>query len=243
MIFVALAILAAISLAPLGLSLLRQAVARSRRESALAVHRAQLDELQRDAAEGRIQPTEHASAVLEVQRRLLSAADAPDDAAAASRGTALASRGKLVAAMAIIPLAGMGLYLINGHPELPAAPLAERITLANQQVAQAETLIKELRARLAQLDPKSDVARQGFVLLGNAEQSLGHFPAATAAWRSALAVHFDPDLAAATAELQSRVDGKVSADSAALFRAALAAAPADAPWRSLAEQRLAGVGK
>ena len=145
-------------------------------------------------------------------------------------------------AVVVIPLAGMFLYLINGHPELPAAPLADRIARAQQQAAQSETLVAELRQRIATLDPKSDVARQGFVLLGNAEESLGHFAEAAAAWRSALAVHFDPELAAAAAELQTRVDGKVSPQSAQLFRAALAAAPANAPWRGLAEQRLASAG-
>jgi cytochrome c-type biogenesis protein CcmH len=34
-----------------------------------------------------------------------------------------------------------------------------------------------------------------------------------------------------TAEGQTRLDGKVSPDSADLFRRALAAAPANAPWR------------
>jgi cytochrome c-type biogenesis protein CcmH len=240
-IYLALAVLAIVAMAPLGFTLRRQAAARSQRESALAVHRAQLAELERDAAEGRIQPAEHASAVLEVQRRLLAAADAPEDLPP-ERVASRSSRGRLVMAVVVIPLAGVLLYLINGQPELPAAPLADRIALAKQQAAQSETLIAQLRQRIATLDPKSDVARQGFVLLGNAEQSLGHFAEAAAAWRSALAVHFDPELAAAAAELQTRVDGKVSPESAQLFRAALAAAPVDAPWRGLAEQRLASAG-
>ena len=40
----------------------------------MALHRAQLAELDRDLAEGRIAAAEHANAVLEVQRRLLTAA-------------------------------------------------------------------------------------------------------------------------------------------------------------------------
>jgi cytochrome c-type biogenesis protein CcmH len=55
----------------------------------------------------------------------------------------------------------------------------------------------------------------------------------------AIAHGFEPTLAVQAAEAQSRADGGVGAESAALFRRALDAAPADAPWRQLAEQRLA----
>ena len=241
MIFVAIALFAAIALAPLALSLRWAARARSRRDSALAVHRAQLAELERDAAEGSIRPAEHASAVLEVQRRLLADAAAPDELAIAGPGTRL-GRARVVTAMVLIPLGALGLYLVNGHPELPAEPLAARIARARHEATRSEKLIAELRAKVKTLDPKSDVARQGYMLLGNAEESLGHFNRASAAWRAALAVRFDAQLAAAAAELQTRADGKVSRASAALFRQALAAGPANAPWRSLVLQRLRTVG-
>ncbi len=239
MIFIPLALLAILALVPLGLTLRRQASARGQRESALAVHRAQLAELDRDVAEGSIQPAEHANAVLEVQRRLLAAADAPEEARAEARESgATAGRDKLIAALVVIPLAGIGLYLVGGHPEIPAAPLAARIAQADQQARDSEVLVATLRQRVAQLDPKSETARQGNVLLGHAEQSLGHFAAAAAAWRAALAARFDPDLAAAAAELQTQADGKVTPETASLFRAALAAAPANAPWRMMVERQL-----
>ena len=60
------------------------------------------------------------------------------------------------------------------------------------------------------------------------------------AWRQALRDGpFEPTLAAQTAEAQARGDGVVSAETAALFRQALDAAPKDASWRLLAEQRIA----
>lgn len=237
MIFIAIVLLAVVALAPLVLTWRRRAGLRSRRDSALAVHRAQLAELDRDLAEGRIQPPEHASAVLEVQRRILADADTPE--AAADR----ASRAPLLAALVVVPLAGLGLYLIDGHPELPAEPLAARRAEANIQAQQAMALIATLRQRLSKLDPNSDIARQGYVLLGNAEDSLGHFSAAAAAWRTALAAGFDPTLAAEAAEAQTRADGHVSDASAMLFRQALAAAPPDAPWRAMVEQLLAEAGR
>jgi cytochrome c-type biogenesis protein CcmH len=236
MIFVAFALCAAVALAPLFLALRGRALLRSRRESALAIHRAQLAELDRDLAEGRIAPAEHASAVLEVQRRLLAAADTSDGPAPRI------SRAPLLATLVIVPLLGAGLYALDGHPFLPAAPLAERMAAAQRHAADAGMLIAMLREKLATLDPHSEVARQGYVLLGNAEDSLGHLPEAAEAWRRALAIRFDPGLAALTAEAQVRLEGKVSADSAALFRRALADGPPDAPWRKLAEQRLAGAG-
>ncbi len=234
---VALAVLALVALAPLALRLGRQGAGRGRRDSALAIHRAQLAELDRELADGRIAPAEHATARLEVQRRLLAAAEAADPE------PARASRMPLLAALVVVPILGAALYAIDAHPSLPAEPFAERAAPVEKDPAQAEALIATLRSKLATLDQNSDIARQGYVLLGNAEDSLGHLPEAAAAWRKAVAIRFEPGLAALTAEAQSRVEGKVTADSAGLFRRALAEGPADAPWRQLAEQRVAQAAK
>jgi cytochrome c-type biogenesis protein CcmH len=91
------------------------------------------------------------------------------------------------------------------------------------------------------MDPKDATTRQGYVLLGNAEASRGNMPEAAAAWGTALAAHFDPTLAVETAEAMTEAAGHVTDESAALFRRALAEAPADAPWRPMAEKRIAGV--
>ncbi len=232
MTILALFLLAAVALTPLALSLRRPPPGRGRREAALALHRAQLAELERDRAEGRIGPVEHATALVEVQRRLL-AADALPEAAAESGGTT--PRWPTLAALAIVPLAAAGLYLVNGHPNLPAAPLEARIQAAHQ----TDQLVAMLRQRLAVpgLDPER--AREGYVLLGNTEDTTGDLPGAAAAWREAVRLRFEPGLAALAAEAQTRVNGgKVSADSAALFARALAEGPKDAPWRPVAEQRL-----
>jgi cytochrome c-type biogenesis protein CcmH len=233
MIWLAIAILAAISLAPLAWSLRRAAVARGRREAAIALHRAQLAELDRDLAEGRIATPEHATAVLEVQRRLLAVAGSEEIAVAGN------SRSPVLFALLLVPIAAFALYIVGGSPELPAAPLAERLAVARQRAEQETLLIGQLRRRLAALDPHSEQARVGYVLLGNAEASRGNLPDAAAAWRTALAVRFDPTIAAEAAEAITEVQGHVTDDAAALFRRALAEAPADAAWRPLAEKRLA----
>jgi cytochrome c-type biogenesis protein CcmH len=233
MIWLALVLLAAAAMLPLAWSLRHAAQARGRREAALALHRAQLAELDRDLAEGRIAAPEHATAVLEVQRRLLAAAGAAE--AAPPR----ASRGPVIATLVLVPLAAFGLYLVGGSPEMPAQPLAQRMARAEQKAREDAVLVEALRQHLAALDPRSERAREGYILLGNAEDQRGDLPAAAEAWHTALAARFDPTLAAQTAEALSRVAGRVTPEAAALFRQALAAAPADAPWRPIAEQRLA----
>jgi cytochrome c-type biogenesis protein CcmH len=235
MIWLAIALLAAIALAPLALSLRRAAAARSRREAAIALHRAQLAELDRDLADGRIAAAEHASAMLEVQRRLLNAAGGTEDAPQTS------SASPILIALVLVPLGAFALYVIGGNPNLPAAPLTERIAASQQRAEQEAALITQLRRRLAVLDPHSEQARQGYVLLGNAEVSRGRLSAAADAWRTALATRFDATLAAEAAEAISETAGRVTDEAAGLFRRALAEAPADAPWRPMAQKRLSEV--
>lgn len=234
MIWAGIIIVAALALAPLGWTLRSAAVARGRREAALALHRAQLEELSRDRAEGRIGPAEHEAAVLEVQRRLLAAAGAPDEDSRTQE-----MRGPVLVALCAVPIAGFLLYLTGGSPNLPAEPLQARIAQAEQQMHEEAALVAKLQSVLTKLDPHSERAREGYVLLGGAEARLGNLGAAAAAWRTALATRFDPTLAAEAAEATTEANGAVTEQAAALFRQALAAAPPDAPWRPMAERRLA----
>jgi cytochrome c-type biogenesis protein CcmH len=231
-IWLAIALLAAIALAPLALSLRRIAAARGRQVAAVALHRAQLVELDRDLADGRIAAAEHANAVLEVQRRLLAVAGGTETAPRSS------SRGRVLLALVLVPLGGLVLYLLGGSPELPAVPLADRIAAAQEREARETALIGQLRARLSQIDPHSEQARQGYVLLGNAEASRGRLQEAADAWRTALAARFDPTIAAEAAEALTEAHGQVDDEAASLFRRAIAESPADAPWRPMAQKRL-----
>jgi cytochrome c-type biogenesis protein CcmH len=238
MIYAAIALLALVALAPVAWALARQGTARGRRESALRIQGAQLAELDRDLADGRIGPAEHATAKLEVQRRLLAAAEIAEPET--KRGSVL----PLAATLVLVPALAVGLYFeSHGRPDLPAAPLAVRIQAQAKENKEAEALVAKLRDKLATLDQSSEVARQGYILLGNAEESLDHLALAAVAWHKALRIRFDPGLAALTAEAQTRLEGRVSDESIALFQRALSEAPADAPWRQIAEQRLAEAAK
>ena len=231
MVWIAISLLAAAALAPLLAILLRGVSARGAREPAVSLHRAQLAELDADLADGRILPAEHATAVLEVQRRLLAAAEAPERQASAG------ARAPIVVAALLVPLAALGLYWVGGSPGMPSVDVTS--VSARQQRAKEEAgLIDQLRARLATLDPNTDQARQGYVLLGNVEAARGNAAAAAEAWRTALARQFDPVLAVRAAQAAIQAEGVVSPGSAGLLRRALAAAPADAPWRGDVEAML-----
>ena len=111
-----------------------------------------------------------------------------------------------------------------------------------QRAAEGARLAAQLRGGLARLDPRSEQARQVLVLLGSIEEARGDYGAAAAAWGAALNARFEPTLAVQAAEAASRAEGRVSEASAALFRRALQEAPADAPWRSFVQARLAEAG-
>ncbi len=235
MIFVLIIVLAVLTLAPLAWVVWRGAGIRGRRDAAMALHRAQLGELDRDLAAGRLLPEEHAAARLEVQRRLLA------DAALSEAAPPPPGRLTLVLTAVAVPALAMVLYLQGGHPDYRAEAVAAAAPTAGANAdveKQAAVMVAQLRARLAMMDPASDRARDGYLLLGRTELTLGHLPEAADAWRRALASRFDPTLAASTAELLTESQGHMSDEAAALFRRALAEAPPDVPWRKGVEARL-----
>ena len=227
-------LLTTLVLLPCALALGKRPGLRDRREAAMVLHRAQLQELDRDRADGLIADSEHASARLEIQRRLLTEAERGEDQSRAG------GRAPVLAMLALVPVAAVALYLTGGHPGMPAQPAALRMSEADAHLREDAQLIGMLKAQLAKLPPGAPAARQGYILLGQAEAASGDWASAAVAWRQALRDGpFEPTLAAQTAEAQARGDGVVSAETAALFRQALDAAPKDASWRLLAEQRIA----
>jgi cytochrome c-type biogenesis protein CcmH len=114
--------------------------------SDLAVYRDQLEEIERDRSEHRIEPDEADAARVEVSRRLLAAANAvnatPESAGASGRRRLAA-----VAAVGVmIPLIAVALYGVLGSPELPGQPLASRAP--NTEEALERSPIGQLLARV-----------------------------------------------------------------------------------------------
>ncbi|MEO3471254.1 c-type cytochrome biogenesis protein CcmI [Roseomonas sp. CAU 1739] len=263
-IWILLACFALIALLPLAIAMLRPKAARGRREADIALYRAQLLELDRDREAGRLDEAGHRAARVEVQRRLIAAADQMESEARAARGP-----GALLVLLPLIAAAALGLYLLRGTPDMPSAPY----TLRAEAMARDEQILATLRTRLEALDPASPQARQGWILLGNAERGRGRPDAALAAWRRAMVAEFDVSLAGDIAELEIErgaaaeatpwitralaetpndprlrfLAGLVEAESGrpaearALWQALLADTPPDAPWRGLVERRLSAL--
>ncbi|GAN87415.1 c-type cytochrome biogenesis protein CcmI [Komagataeibacter intermedius] len=235
MIWIGICLLGVIALLPALISFRRTTLLRDERETALVLHQAQLAELERDLVEGMIAPSEHDSARLEIQRRLLGTDMLP--AFVAGQG---ASTGVITAALIALPVAAIGLYLTVGHPSLPAQPLAPRLVALQHEDHRNDAIIDRLRDQLKQIPAGDPSLFQGYVLLGQAEAGRDHYAAAAQAWRSAIEQRFDPEVAARAAEAQMMADGgHISPETADLYRRALDAAPPNAPWRMTVQQRIA----
>jgi cytochrome c-type biogenesis protein CcmH len=227
-----MAVVVAACLAPAALYARRVGTVRGRQDAALALHRAQLAELDRDLAGGRILHEEHIAARLEVQRRLLADADLADGAPRTGGG------GIVAAAVGLACLLSLSLYLIVGHPGFPPPMPPAAPPDTDQQGA----LIAKLRGELVKMDPHDPHTLEGYRLLGNAEAQRGNVAAAAEAWQHVLDEHYDPTLAAETAEAMTEAAGKVTFTALAMFKRALSEAPSDAPWRPMAEKRVAEAG-
>jgi cytochrome c-type biogenesis protein CcmH len=192
MIWLWMLLLALLALAPLGWAVWRPRAVRGRREADLALYRSQLVELDADLAAGRLDAAGHAAAKLEVQRRLLATPDATAPVVAAGN---LSPR--MLAPLLAVPVVALGLYAATGTPDMPSAPFS----LRQQTAERDDALLAQLRARLAQMPARSDQARQGWMMLGNAERNRGRLDAAAEAYRHALAAGFDADATAQLAQL------------------------------------------
>ncbi|MBO1359265.1 c-type cytochrome biogenesis protein CcmI [Acetobacter sacchari] len=233
MIWIGIGCLSLFALLPAATAFWLRGRAQDERSAALALHEAQLTELERDLSIGMIAPAEHTIAKLEIQRRILAADRARSDISEKS------ARARAIVALALIPFIAIGLYLTGGHPTMPGQPLKPRLAEIKARDAKGNAAIDQLRVALTKMSPTDPTLRQGYLLLGQAEAARGRSAAAAEAWRHALDLGFAPELAAEVAEEQTMADGHISADSLALYRRALDAAPKDAPWRESIEQRIA----
>ncbi|MCX2560047.1 c-type cytochrome biogenesis protein CcmI [Acetobacter farinalis] len=234
MIWLSIVLLSGLALVPAALPLWRRTRhVRDERSAALALHDAQLSEIDRDLDIGLIAPAEHDIARLEIQRRILVADTAPTRADDSIPPLAVWG------ALALIPLASVALYLTNGYPSLPAQPLGPRLVRQHEANTRGDAVIQRLKAALATIPADDPNARQGYLLLGQAEAGREHYAEAAEAWTHALSLGFDPEVAARTGEALTRAASHVTPQALDLFRKALDAAPKDAPWRAAIQARIA----
>jgi len=199
----------------------------SRREASLrsgsdvAVYRDQLEEIRRDQAAGLIGESEAEAAQVEVSRRLIAAADAEAAAVAAAPAAATARRRVVaVAALVLLPVGAVALYLAVGAPMLPGQPLASRGPAEQQTIAQ---MVAQVEAHLA----KNPTEGRGWEVVAPIYLRMGRFEDAVKARRNALALNGpSADRHASLGEaLTAAANGIVTAEALAQFKAAVALDP------------------
>ncbi len=188
--------------------------------SDLIVYQDQLEEIDRDRAAGLIGEAEAEAARVEVSRRLLAAADTKTPVPSASSAVRLTRhrRTAAVAALVILPLVPLSLYLLLGSPNVPAQPATARVTVpqGGQSIA---SLVGQVEAHLAR-DPNDG---PGWEVIAPVYLRLGRFDDAVQARRKAIALNGDTparesDLGEA---LVAAANGVVTADAKAAFERAV----------------------
>jgi cytochrome c-type biogenesis protein CcmH len=235
----------------------------------IAIYKDQLRDIERDRSRGVLDESQATAARLEVERRLLAAADASQST---SHPVTAPQRAPwaLVVVVALVLLPGAGLiYLQNGAPWLAGAERA-----AQRSEPSFDDLIAELEHRLAE---RPDDGR-GWVLLARGYARQGRVADALKAQQRAMALASDDkqaaDIAAGFGQvLIEQANGTVTPQASAAFadalkhnpaqpqaryftglakaqagdkdgalqdwHALLAASPADAPWRAGLQAQIA----
>jgi cytochrome c-type biogenesis protein CcmH len=162
----------------IGPSLLRRNVEMPGRENFdIAVYKDQLNEVDRDVERGHVSAEEAGTVRLEIQRRLLAAADATDGAVsqAAQRSPVL-----IVLAILVPTLAGLS-YIQVGSPGIPDFPYAERddLSVVAQGAGDINDMVAGLESRLAQ-NPDDP---EGWAMLGRTYQVLEQYSDAAQAFQ------------------------------------------------------------
>jgi cytochrome c-type biogenesis protein CcmH len=181
------------------------------------VYRDQLDEIARDRATGLIGEAEAEAARVEVSRRLIAAADTAQ-AAPVAPGGSFRRRLAGVAALVVVPLIVVGLYLTLGSPELPGQPLASRDTTPVQDRT-LDRLVAQVESHLE----KNPEDGRGWEVVGPVYMRVGRFDDAVKARRNSLRINgTTADREADLGEsLMAEANGVVTAEAKAAFERAL----------------------
>lgn len=267
MLWFALALMTGAAMAAIAWPLTRQART-LRSGSDLAVYRDQLEEVRRDQAAGRIGDTEAEAAQVEVSRRLLAAADAEAAQAAAMPAPGSQRRAVALAALLVVSFGSAGTYLSLGSPTLPGQPLASRDQgqSIDAMIAEVEghlarnpndgrgwEVIAPVYLRLGRVEDAIKARRKALALNGEtSERQAGLGEALVAAGDGKLtpearksftrAVELDGGNIKARyfTGVAAEQDGQPAA-AVEIWRAMLAAAPADAPWAEFIRQEVTRV--
>ncbi len=203
---------------------LSRKASRLRCGSDLAVYRDQLEEVERDRANGLIQESEAAAARVEVSRRLIAAAEQRKEESESSEQTASPAqtwrhRAVAVAVLVLVPIGAGAIYLALGSPTLGDQPLAARLAAAHGGRS-IDSLVAQVELHL-QSHPDDG---RGWEVIAPVYLRLGRAEDAVAALRNALRLNGE------TAERQAALgqalvvaaNGVVTAEAKQAFDRALA---------------------
>lgn len=206
-----------------------------------AVYRDQLAELDQDLQRGLIGKAEADAARREIERRLLQTASVAD--APAPRSATLSTRRLALALVVCLPpLAGLGLYLQLGSPDLPGLPLAERDPGGPEEL---RLMVAQLEKRIA-ASPDDIEAR---LILAQVLERSGRFSESADAYRGAIARIEQQGpvpgaLHAALGEtLVAAAQGRVGREARIAFAAAIEADPGNPRARYYAGLAMAQDGR
>ena len=236
-----------------------------------AVYKDQLAEIDRDAAAGLIGSSEAEAARVEISRRLLAAVDGQRDLPAQSNlklrrtSAVMALAGLPIAAVALY--LSLGSPQLGDFPLAERARTADANQPLDNLVAQVEAhldknptdgrgwnVLAPVLARLGRYDEAIRAYRNSITYNGDSAErrsDLGEAlmgsaggvvtAEAKAEFERAVAQNADDPKANYFLGLAAEQDGR-NTDAASIWRAMLAKAPADAPWRSLVQAALVRVG-
>lgn len=227
MILTLMTVLAAVGLA---IPLVRRGdAARAARADAVTVLKDQLGEIEAQAAAGALPQPEADALKTDLKRRVLAEGRRPE---AAPRP--LSERTLLIVALgivAVVTLAGTGLYLKIGRPDVPGTsalkggPAAMATTAEGHPQGEVGAMIAQLEAQMQQRPDNAE----GWRMLGWSYMQTGRNAEAAAAYGKAAAL--DPRnaeyLSAQGEATVLAADGAVTPAAEAVFRRAVAADPGD----------------
>lgn len=208
-------------------------------EGELAIYRDQLAEIERERASGALPDAEAVAARIEIERRILGAADQ----AKASPTTESPGFHKILSpALALaIPLLALGLYLQVGRPGLPSAPFIADARPPAERRLDLPRLVADARARVAAEpnDPDAQAAL-GEALTLEADGTVTR--QAVEALNKALAARPDDPRALFYLGLHEAQSGDSRA-ALARWRALEAKSPPDAPYLPMLRAEMERVAK
>jgi cytochrome c-type biogenesis protein CcmH len=236
--------------------------------SDVAVYRDQLEEIERDRADGRIGHDEFEAARVEVSRRLLGAAGAATSLPAAAPPRRSLRIAAFAGAIVAVPLIAVPFYRLLGSPGLPGEPLADRDvrTSIMALVARIERHLEEnpndgkgwevlapVYLKMERYDDAAKARRNALNLLGDTAQREVDLGAALAmaaggvvtaeakgAFDRAAAIEPGNFQAMFFLGIAAQQDGN-EAEAVSIWRDLLAKGPADSPWLPLVRERLARI--